>query len=273
MWGGGAAVADDDMSEPSGPNPLAVAWSIMRAMRSRRPAPSGTGSTDHSRLAPVLDALRRHGVTALTERRDDLDDYRTHLETIDPDTLTGDEALAFWLNLYNAGALTVAAEAAARGESSVLRLPGAFRRPWTHIAGEDLSLDAIEHGKIRRFGDPRIHGALVCGSASCPTLRHEPYRGAALDQQLDDQLRSFLAAGGAVADREARVLKLSRVFMWYGGDFARPHRMPTWLPPRRRNLAATLSRWLDGTITRWVEDTEPRVEFLAYDWSLACSIG
>ena len=96
------------MNEPSGPNPLAVAWSMLRAVRSRRPVPSGTGITDHSRLAPVLDALRRQGVRALAERRDDLDDYRTHLETIDPDSLTRDEALAFWLNLYNAGALDVA---------------------------------------------------------------------------------------------------------------------------------------------------------------------
>jgi hypothetical protein len=261
------------MSASSGPNPLVVAWSILRAMRSRRPASSGSDTVDHSLLNPVLDTLRNEGVPALVGRRADLAGYRDHLESTDPDTLTRNEALAFWLNLYNAGALDVAAEAAKWGEHSVLRVPGAFRRPWAHIGGEALSLDAIEHGKIRRFGDPRIHGALVCGSASCPTLRYEPYTGATLDRQLDDQLQSFLTAGGAVADREAGVLRLSRVFLWYGGDFARPRRMPTWLPPRKRTLAAALTPWLDDDVATWLTDAEPSVTFMPYDWSLACSIG
>ena len=46
-------------------------------------------------------------------------------------------------------------------------------------------LDDIEHGKVRRFGDPRIHSALVCGSVSCPTLRFEPYEGDRLDASAD----------------------------------------------------------------------------------------
>jgi hypothetical protein len=59
---------------------------------------------------------------------------------------------------------------------SVLRMPGAFSAPFVTVAGERLSLDAIEHAKIRRFADPRIHAALVCGSVSCPTLRPPPTR-------------------------------------------------------------------------------------------------
>ena len=85
------------------------------------------------------------------------------------------ERLAFWLNLYNAGALALAADTLSAGENTVLRIPGAFDAPWAMVGGESLSLNDIEHGKIRRFGDPRIHAALVCGSASCPTLRYEPF--------------------------------------------------------------------------------------------------
>ena len=113
--------------------------------------------------------------------------------------------------------------------------PGAFDTPWAMVGGESLSLNDMEHGKIRRFQDPRIHAALVCGSVSCPSLRYEPF-GDNLGEQLDEQIRTFLAGGGAHVDRDSGTLQLSRVFLWYGGDFVRPGRMPTWIPARRRDL-------------------------------------
>ena len=260
------------MSDLPRPNLLAVAWSILQAQRVARPAPTGPGRVDHSALAPILSELRDGGVAALPGLRGELARYRTHLERIDPDTLSRDEAVAYWMNLYNAGALDLAAESAASQEGSVLRVPGGFRRRWAIVCGEELSLDAIEHGKLRRFGDPRIHGALVCGSASCPTLRVEPYSGTDVDHQLDDQMRAFLAGGGAVADRSSGVLHLSRIFLWYGADYVRPHRMPTWLPAARRSIARALLPWVDGDTRDWLDDADPAIAFQPYDWSLACAI-
>jgi len=260
------------MSTPSGPNPAKVALSILKARRMRRPHPRGSGEVDHSALAAVLVALADGGVAILPEHRDALDQYRRQLEVVDPDSLNRDGALAFWINLYNAGALDVAAEAAASGESTVLRVAGGFRAPWAAVAGEELSLDAIEHGKIRRFGDPRIHGGLVCGSASCPTLRYEPFTADDLDRQLDDQMRSFLAGDGAAQDVTANQLRLSRVFLWYGADFTRPHRMPTVLPSRKTTIADALGRWLSPALEEWRIAAGPSIAFQPYDWSLACSI-
>ncbi len=238
----------------------------------RRPAPTGRGTVDHRGLAPVLDAVAGGGVAALAGLTEELAAYRALLHAVDPDSLTRSNALAFWINLYNAEALGTAAEALAAGQQSVLRLPGAFDRPRSIIAGERLSLDAIEHGKVRRFCDPRIHGALVCGSLSCPTLRFEPYSGDRLDAQLDDQLRSFLRSGGAVADRAAGELSLTRVLLWYGADFVRPHRMPALLPVRRRKLAGAISPWLDEDDATWIRRERPRVSFQDYDWALGCAV-
>jgi len=254
------------------PNALRVAWSILLASRKRRPDPQGDGTVDHRRLASVLSTLRGRGIQGLTEEITALAAYRDDLATLDPDLLSRDEAFAYWVNLYNAGALHLAAEASTSERSSVLRIPGGFRRTWATVAGETLSLDDIEHGKVRRFGDPRIHGALVCGSASCPTLRYVPFSGTGLDEQLEAQMRSFLAAGGARTDRGAGTLALSRIFLWYGGDFARPSSMPTWLPPRRRRLAAAVSQWLPESERSWVLGSKPKIEFAAYDWALDCSI-
>jgi len=254
------------------PNPARVAAAIVRAQMKRRPDPHGDVTFDHGALHPILDDLRQSGLDALLNHRARLASYRDRLEMFDPDTFPRTGALAFWLNLYNAGALDLAASAYAAGTQTVLRVPGAFAATWATVAGERLSLNDIEHGKIRRFGDPRIHAALVCGSASCPTLRYEPFDGARLDEQLDDQMCTFLAGGGAAVDRARGVVRLSRVFRWYGGDFTRPGRMPTWIPARNANLRSAVAEWLTAEDRRWVSETTPRLDFAPYDWGLACSI-
>jgi hypothetical protein len=225
---------------------------------------------DAGELGAILNEVRERGVPALPGLLDALDEYTVDQAAVDPRELSREDALAFWLNLYNAGALTLAGEAFATREQSVLRLPGAFTRPFVTFAGESLSLNHIEHGKIRRFRDPRIHAALVCGSASCPTLRYEPYEGGRLHSQLDDQTRSFLAAGGAIRDGDE--LWLSRVFLWYGGDFVRPRRMPTFLPATGRQIAAAVGPWLGDDQQHWLGSGRRRVRFQTYDWSLACSV-
>ncbi len=261
------------MASQSGPNPITVGLSILRARRVRRPAPSGTNSLDHGALGEVLEKLRVGSVPSLAGERENLAEYRDTLAATDPDTLAPSEALAYWLNMYNAGALDIAAETVRRDEPTVLRVAGGFRRQWASVAGEALSLDDIEHGKIRRFRDPRIHGALVCGSASCPTLRYEPFDGAIVGEQLEDQMKIFLTNGGAVADRTAGVLHLSRVFLWYGADFTRPNRMPTLLPARKSRLIDALARWFPDEIEQWRLNEAPKLAFQSYDWSLACTIG
>lgn len=250
-----------------GPNPLKVAWAIFRALRSvARPRPAGTASVDHSPFAPVLTVLASGGLPAAVSHRQEVLDYIAKLESVDPDTLSREGALAYWINLYNAEAVALATEALAIGSTSVLRLPGAFDRPFVTVAGEELSMEAVEHAKIRRFGDPRIHGALVCGSLSCPTLRSSPYTEEGLDAQLDDQMRAFLAGGGGLI-RGDGTLVLSRVFLWYGGDFVRPHRMPTFVPASKRRLLASLAPWLPAPV-----EEVSSVIFADYDWGLGCAV-
>ncbi|NNF09093.1 MAG: DUF547 domain-containing protein, partial [Acidimicrobiia bacterium] len=253
------------------PNPLSAGLSIVRSLRVRRPGPGGDDPPpDHSALGEVLRAVQAGGAAVLPDQLDDLDHYTATMAKARPDLLSRSDALAFWLNLYNAGALTLAGETLSTGEASVLRLPGAFTRPVLTVAGETLSLDNIEHGKIRRFQDPRIHAALVCGSASCPTLRHEPYDGDGLTGQLDDQLRSFLRAGGAVIEDDR--LMLSRVFLWYGADFVRPHRMPALIPARRSLIARAVTPWLPVHQQQWLRQSKRSIAFQDYDWSVACSV-
>ncbi len=254
-----------------GPNPITVAWSIAGSLwKVSTPRPSGSTNVDHAALAPVLERIAERGTVGLASVGADLTDYLEGMSRVDPDSLSRDGAQAFWMNVYNAGALDLASRAAIGDVSSVLRMPGGFSGAFITVNGESLSLDAVEHAKVRRFGDPRIHGALVCGSVSCPTLRAKPYVAEGLSSQLDDQMRTFLAGGGAV--RSADELHLSRVFRWYGGDFARPASMPTWLPARSGQLVSAIRQWLEPDLIRWFDDVSPPVRFQSYDWGLRCAV-
>lgn len=245
---------------------------MLRARRVPRPNPSGSGTVDHKGLRAVLSAVSGGGIGAIGPLNPEIAEYIDELATVDPDELPRDEALAFWLNLYNAGALRAAGQAKAIDADSVLRIPGALTKPWIEIAGERLSLDQIEHGKIRRFSDPRIHGSLICGSVSCPTLRETPFTGTGLDDQLEDQMTSFMSRGGGSVDRATRTVTLSRVFKWYGRDFVAPSRMPTILPAGGNRIAAAVAPWLSAEDAAFVTNERPAVRFAAYDWGLGCSI-
>lgn len=188
-------------------------------------------------------------------------------------SLTDDAArIATWLNLYNAAAQRLA-EAHADdflGRLGFVRRARFFRRTAIVVAGRALSLDAIEHGLLRRSRwklglgwlgnpfpgsferrfrvaavDPRIHFALNCAAASCPPIAaYDPGR---LDRQLDLATRGYLAA--AVRMQGDRLV-VPRLFLWFMGDFGGPGQI-------RRFLAR-----------HGVEPGRTRLSFAPYDWSL-----
>ena len=254
----------------TGPNVLSVAFNSLRALRVERPVEGGQGTFDHEAFAPLLIALVESGLAGVDKA--DLDRYLGALAEASPGKLTPTEQLAFWINAYNAHSVDLGLRAHQAHKDSVLDLHSAFESPVIEVAGEKLSLIDIEHGKIRRFSDPRIHGALVCGSLSCPTLRPEPFVGSTLQEQLNDQMAQFLRLGGAVVDRDAGVLSLSRVFRWYGSDFVRPRIMPLLFPTRMHRVANKVGAWMDPVDRQWIETAKPDIEVQSYDWGVGCSV-
>ena len=132
------------------------------------------------------------------------------------------EWLAFHINAYNLLALKMVVE---HQPVQSIKDIGNFLRPvWQRNAGqldgEAVSLADIEHRRLRKQGDARIHFAIVCASVSCPDLRTEPYRGATLDTQLNDQVTRFLAN----PDKGLRVARdgvhVSQIFDWFEDDFS-----------------------------------------------------
>ena len=203
---------------------------------------------------------------------DALGAYLDVLSNTNPDELSQEEAIAFWINAYNAYTIKLIIDNYPVGsirEISPFRIKGLrlaipkinspFEYRLAEINGQSLSLDDIEHGILRKqFDEPRIHFALVCASISCPPLRREAFTGENLNHQLDDQARLFLTDTSKNDVSEEGTLYLSRIFDWFQGDFA----------DSKTGLQAYLAQYFEGSVRDQLESGTYKVKYLQYDWSL-----
>ncbi|MBW3535100.1 MAG: DUF547 domain-containing protein [Gemmatimonadetes bacterium] len=195
--------------------------------------------------------------------------YLDALDAVDLGAMDRDERLALWINAYNAYTIRLIN---AHGERESIRninrtlgiLPG--KGPWqermARVGGRAHTLDEIEHEIIRpRFGEPRIHFALVCAAIGCPPLRREAYTGDRLDEQLDDQARRFLLEDPSRnrVDVASRTVYLSPIFDWYREDF----------PVGDDGLGRYLAEFFPpGPERALLESGRFDVRHTEYDWSL-----
>ena len=150
-----------------------------------------------------------------------LSKYIEALEDLDPETWSTTEALAFWINLYNAATLKLVLNHYPL--KSIREIGGEKESPWNRtvvaVAGESLTLNQIENDIIRpRFGEGRIHFALNCAAIGCPPLAAHAYTGHDLEAQLETVTTATLAKPQwlTITADEIRVTKL---FEWYEQDF------------------------------------------------------
>lgn len=164
---------------------------------------------------------------ALAERRPRLAAFVRTLTAVSPDATpaqfpTGEDALAYWLNAYNAFVLAAIVEEYPIRSVWKTR-EGQFFERRRHVAGGALlSLNDIEHRILRgRFRDPRIHFAINCGTNGCPPLRPGAWEPRGLHETLRDASRRFLASEwNCRVDHAERTIFVSRLFKMYAEDFA-----------------------------------------------------
>ncbi len=228
---------------------------------------------EHSLFSAILSDHVRDGQVDYAALKEDprLDVYLEQLRQTTPASLNRDDALAYWINVYNAFTLKLIAEnypIASISRLHCLRslyIGVAFGctvwQTWQFPLHDGLySLDRVEHEILRpQFGDFRIHAAIVCAARSCPPLREEAFRGAAVHRQLDDQMRRWLSRPDLNRwDNDGRSLHLSSIFNWFRGDFE----------AEGRNLLQAITPFFDEVTRRQISDGEVQIEFLDYDWSL-----
>ena len=146
----------------------------------------------------------------------------TQIANISPNDLRSrEEQLAFYINAYNVYAIKMVIDH--YPVKSIRDIGSLFSPVWGRpvgtLAGQEVSLDDIEHKVLRQLGEPRIHFAIVCASLSCPNLRTEAYAAQKLEQQLESQTQEFLnnQSKGLMLERER--VRVSQIFDWFEEDF------------------------------------------------------
>lgn len=239
------------------------------------PRPSvGTGEPDYSVWNAILsrhyDERRGMNYRALKARDlRALQELRQRLSQVNVASLTRDEQLAFWINLYNVNVVATIAEKypvksiRALSTDPVIRL-NVFKRALVPFGSGKISLNAVENEKIRKqFRDPRIHFAINCAAASCPPIRETAFTGAGLQQQLDDQTRRFLNGPNGVRitrDGKTTVVHVTKIMHWFGEDFEQvPGGRPGFI---RRYVSQDKRQLIDSAGTRI------RIAYDDYNWDL-----
>ena len=179
---------------------------------------------------------------------------------------THQEKLAFWINVYNIFAVKIVTDNYPL--KSINNIGGLFKSVWKikagTVGGEKYTLDEIEHGILRKMGDPRIHTAIVCASVSCPDLSKKAYKSGKLSEQLDMQMSDFLAnpnKGMRVENnQQSKRILLSPIFDWFAEDFKSSGGVrkfiKSYVPTRYRQA---------------LENTDYPISYINYNWSINAS--
>ncbi|MEL6438310.1 MAG: DUF547 domain-containing protein [Cyanobacteria bacterium J06621_8] len=210
----------------------------------------------------------------LQANRQQLDRFNQSLGEVRPETYAGwneTEQIAFLVNAYNSFTLQSIIDQDPI-KDSIRDIPGVWRRRKFDLAGEPITLNDIEHKILRReFNEPRIHVALVCAAISCPVLRNEPYLPEKLDAQLNDQTAKFAQSPhGFRLDKSGKTVYLSSIFKWFGQDYEPTYGIKTKFNgnSQQRAVLNHLSPVLDSQTQEFLSQSDYKVRYLDYDWSL-----
>lgn len=216
---------------------------------------------DHSTFGELLETyVDGEGQVAYgkwKENEEDLEKLKSYLESIaeaKPDEHSDEARLAFYLNAYNAYVLaSIIDHWPTEGPQTE---KGFFKVETHEVAGEETTLDDLEHGLIREeFDEPRIHFVLVCAAKSCPRLRTTPLTEQNLDSVLEEAAEEFIPK---VTERKEGKIVTSRLFKWFSKDFEEAE----------GSVRAYLAAYTDGDVEEALTHDEMELSFREYDWSV-----
>lgn len=174
---------------------------------------------------------------------------------------TREEQLAFWINTYNIMAVKMVLDH--YPVQSIKDAGGVFTPVWKlnvgKVAGKERTLNEIEHDILRKMSEPRIHVAIVCASLSCPDLRPEAYIPQRLNEQLNDQMKTFLSnrKKGLQVDTANQRVYLSSIFKWFAEDFE-----------AKGGVRPYLAGFAPEPVSGVLHNEQFRISYLDYNWNL-----
>ena len=174
------------------------------------------------------------------------------------------EKLSFWINVYNIMVIKIIADN--YPVKSIMDIGSWLTPVWENIAGviggKTYSLHDIEHGILRKMGDPHIHAAIVCASVSCPDLAKKSYKPDELNSQLDYQMERLLAneAKGFFVHQTESAIYISQIFNWFKKDFQKHGGVLTCI---KKHAPIEARQYL-----KYVEKGSYSIKYFDFNWNL-----
>lgn len=214
---------------------------------------------DHSQWNSLLsDHVSSSGKVDYKAFKADKAKLQKYLNELETNTVASDwsssEIKAYWINAYNAYTVKLMVDNYPLKSIKDLKFDGksAWDRKWIKIGGSTLSLNDIEHKKLRaKYDEPRIHFAVNCASYSCPILLNEAYTASKLESQLTKQAKRFINDSSRNKISSDKV-QLSKLFDWYKDDFT-----------SKGSIIAFLNKYSTVKINE-----SASVSYLTYNWSI-----
>jgi len=189
-----------------------------------------------------------------------LDGYIESLEAMNPDSLSDNEAIAFWANLYNAVTIQVIVDN--YPIKSIKKLGSFNSGPWKKdlvtVNGKKMSLNDIEHGTLRKnYPNPAyVHYMVNCASIGCPNLLNEAWEADTLIEQRKKSAADYInSPRGAMAD--GNDLTVSSIYDWFQEDFG----------GSKGGVIEHLSKYATGDLAAAIQNGA-KIDDFEYDWSL-----
>lgn len=226
---------------------------VLTADTSQEPPIPENTAPDHTPwntlLQQYVNDRGRVDYAALKRNESKLDAYLTSLEKEAPrKSWSRNERLAYWLNAYNAYTFKLILNNYPTKSITDLHGGKPWDVKWIEIGNNTYSLNQIEHEIIRpRFGDPRIHFAVVCAAQSCPPLANEAFTSRNLNSLLETRTRQFI--NNSTYNDTGSNPRISKVFDWYAEDFG--------------DVKAYLNKYLKTPLP-----ADAELGYMEYDWSL-----
>ena len=192
-----------------------------------------------------------------------LNAYLDYLQGLDPRDYSRAEQMAYWINFYNALTVKVVLDAypveTIRDiHEGVVPYTGPWNDVHARVAGEDLTLDHMEHGILRPiWKDERIHYAVNCAAYGCPHLIDTAFTAANTEELLDLGARAYVNNFRGVDVVDEDFIVISSIYDWYAEDFG----------DTEASVMEHLREHADGELAAFLETFEGAIEY-DYDWSL-----
>ncbi len=203
------------------------------------------------------------GLAASAEDAAGLAGYLDYLQGLDPRDYSRAEQMAYWINFYNALTVQVVLDGYPVDtirdiHEGVVPYTGPWDDVHARVAGEDLTLNDMEHGILRPiWQDRRIHYAVNCAAYGCPHLLDTAFTADNTEELLETGARDYVNNPRGVDVVDEDFIVISSIYDWYTEDFGNTE----------ESVKAHLIEYAEHDLAEFLRGFEGFIEY-DYDWSL-----